>query len=505
METGLPQYPALPIAECALQMTSVRRALAISFIERYALIVLSLASNILLARLLTPTEIGLYSVSLAAIGIAQVLRDFGIGTYLIQEKNLTDKSIGTAFGLSLFLGITLFGLCYFFAPIAGDIYNKPTITIILQICSLNFLILPFCTISLALHRRDMAFQIILYINIISTALGFLLTIMLTYHGCGANSMAWGSVLTNFSTAVISWKLRKNFSFIKPCLTEWRRVLNFGAQRSIASIVSSSATDASDLVAGKILGFSAVALLSKAQGLPNLFQRDLMSAVNSVALPAFAKSLREGDDLEKNLIYSIGIITVVSWPFYVICSLFSLELIRLLFGSQWDASSPLVALFCLGSAIYAPCLILNTFLIATGEITTATKAELTIHGVRATLIILGMIIFETISAPAISSVIVSTLALPYWYVTIRKVRTFSPKKLISTLARSAMCTAISITPSIVFVNFIKNNEQTSILEIITLGFISFPLWIFSLYAAGHELSKEALFVRLKEHLKRRCHL
>ena len=113
-------------------MTSVRRALAISFIERYALIVLSLASNILLARLLTPTEIGLYSVSLAAIGIAQVLRDFGIGTYLIQEKNLTNKSIGTAFGLSLLLGMILFGLCYFCAPIAGDIYDKPTITIILQ-------------------------------------------------------------------------------------------------------------------------------------------------------------------------------------------------------------------------------------------------------------------------------------------------------------------------------------------------------------------------------------
>jgi O-antigen/teichoic acid export membrane protein len=67
-------------------MTSVRRALAISFIERYALIAISLASNILIARLLSPEEIGLYSVSLAVIGIAQVLRDFGVGGYLIQEK-----------------------------------------------------------------------------------------------------------------------------------------------------------------------------------------------------------------------------------------------------------------------------------------------------------------------------------------------------------------------------------------------------------------------------------
>lgn len=67
-------------------MNSVRRALAISFIERYALIALGLASNILVARLLSPDEIGLYSVSLAVISVAQVLRDFGIGNFLIQEK-----------------------------------------------------------------------------------------------------------------------------------------------------------------------------------------------------------------------------------------------------------------------------------------------------------------------------------------------------------------------------------------------------------------------------------
>ena len=69
-------------------MTSVRRALAISFAERYALIVLALAGNMLVARLLTPEEIGIYSVSLAVIGIAQVLRDFGIGSFLIQEKEI---------------------------------------------------------------------------------------------------------------------------------------------------------------------------------------------------------------------------------------------------------------------------------------------------------------------------------------------------------------------------------------------------------------------------------
>ena len=88
-------------------MTSVRRALLFSLLERYALTVLAFASNVLLARLLTPSEIGVYSVCMAVVGIAGVLREFGIGSYLIQKREVTRAHLGTAFGLSLVLGVLL--------------------------------------------------------------------------------------------------------------------------------------------------------------------------------------------------------------------------------------------------------------------------------------------------------------------------------------------------------------------------------------------------------------
>ena len=85
-------------------MTTVRRALALSFIERYFSIVLALGSNMVLARLLTPEQIGVYSVSLAVIGVAHVLREFGVGNFLIQQKDLHDDHVRTAFGLALAVG-----------------------------------------------------------------------------------------------------------------------------------------------------------------------------------------------------------------------------------------------------------------------------------------------------------------------------------------------------------------------------------------------------------------
>lgn len=146
-------------------MASVRRALVLSISERYLLIALSLASNILLARLLTPEEIGLYSVSIALIGIAQVLREFGIGNYLIQVKTLTDDHIRTAFGFSLVIGASLFVIIYLIAPFAGSFYNDERVVDTIRISALNFLVLPFCSISLSLLRREMMFKRLVLINL----------------------------------------------------------------------------------------------------------------------------------------------------------------------------------------------------------------------------------------------------------------------------------------------------------------------------------------------------
>lgn len=97
-------------------MTSVRKALALSFLERYLSILLALASNMILARLLTPHEIGQYSVTLAVLGVAHVLRDFGIGNYLFQAPEVYDRQVGTAFGVSLLLGGGLFAAVSALAP-----------------------------------------------------------------------------------------------------------------------------------------------------------------------------------------------------------------------------------------------------------------------------------------------------------------------------------------------------------------------------------------------------
>ena len=86
-------------------MNSTTKALTLSFLERYTALILGIGSTMVLARILTPGETGLFSIGVALTTLIAQFRDFGVATFLIQEPDLTDEKFRTALGVST---ITMF-------------------------------------------------------------------------------------------------------------------------------------------------------------------------------------------------------------------------------------------------------------------------------------------------------------------------------------------------------------------------------------------------------------
>lgn len=146
---------------------------------------------------------------------------------------------------------------------------------ILQISSLNFFVLPFCTISLSLLRRSLIFNRLAVVAVSAAIVGFMVTVGLAWNGFGAKSMAIGAVVTNIVTGAGAWFAREDRRLLMPGFSEWRSVLHFGSRTSAAAVITTISMDINDLVVGRILGMGSVAMISRAQGLMYLFHRDLM--------------------------------------------------------------------------------------------------------------------------------------------------------------------------------------------------------------------------------------
>ena len=478
-------------------MRGVRRALAFSFAERYLLLVISLGSNMAIARLLTPEAIGIFSVSLAVIGIAQVMRDFGVASYLIQERDLTDDHIRTAFGITMLLGGAVFALLFIAAPLISRLYASPEMVATLRICALNFLALPFCTVSLALLRRELAFKRLAAINLAAAAVGAVMSIVLAYSGYGAIGLAVGSVAVNVVTGAGAWLARRGRRLLLPSLSQWRKLLNFGAQSSLAGVVTSVSMDINDLAVGKIMGFEPVAILSRAQGLMNLFHRDLMSAIRNVAYPAYAQASRDQLALEPLYITSVTHVTVIAWPFYGFASLYSLEILRLLFGPQWDSAAPLVPVFCLAGALAATSNLIATLVLAVGRVDLVTRVELMFQPFRAILIVVAALLFESTMACAVALVLALLVQVPLLYRVKQLCMPNDYRALFVRLCRSASVALISLVfPAAIAFHAGFGREQTVGPLIFVAATLSCAVsWLFALVVLRHPLTQDPVFIRL----------
>ena len=139
-------------------MTTIRKAIMYSAFGQYSVHILNFITVIVLARIMTPAEIGVYAVAGSVSLLATELRSMGVVQYLIREKDLDQKKIRAALGLTVAVSWTLGLIIVIAAPLVADFYNEVAVKNILWILSITFVIGPFTSVPVALWQRKMNFQ-----------------------------------------------------------------------------------------------------------------------------------------------------------------------------------------------------------------------------------------------------------------------------------------------------------------------------------------------------------
>lgn len=329
---------------------SARKTLALSFLDRYSGLVISIGSSMVLARLLTPAEMGVFAVTMVFVAVLSGLRDMGATSYLIQEKELTVDCIRATWMVQIITGCVLgVGVTLLAKPISA-FYGDPIIEKILWIVAFNFLINPVGTVTIAWWMRGMQFQRVAITRFFGTLTGTSISILLAWNEMGAISLAWGSLATTCASILVTTILRPKELPGLPGLVEIRRVLAFGGGLSGASIFSSISNGAPEALIGRIQGVVDAGLLSRANGLAGIFDKLIMSAVNPVVLPLFSKNLRNGQPVGFLYLKGLSLITGLGWPFFAGLSVATFPVMRILYGDQWDAAVEVTQILCFASAL-----------------------------------------------------------------------------------------------------------------------------------------------------------
>lgn len=367
----------------------------------------------IVSRLLKPAEIGVFSVAAGLTALAQMLRTFGVGEYLVQVRTTDEATVRTAFTVNLAISWFLALGLYAMSGIIGRFYGDPGVSRVIAVMSGAFVLSPFGMTKLAQLRRDLAFGTIYKIGIGEVSVRSGMTIGLAFAGFSYMSMAWASLAATGASVIGCEIWARQYRIRGLSLAHWRQVLPFGIKQTIADIARQLGEQSANIVIGKMLGLAATGYYSRGFGLVNMYRRKVVSAVNSVALPAFAKEHREQQLAPELFRRALVLFTGISWPFFGVGVLMGGAIIRLFFGTQWEASVPVLQWLCgaaiLGTLVYQ----CGPFFTGIGRVGVVTSTVVGYQLTRVVLVIVTASLYN-IDVVAASQLAVYAVAIFLYY-------------------------------------------------------------------------------------------
>ncbi len=297
--------------------------------------------SILLARILSPAEIGVYSMTVVFVNLAHVFRDFGVSTYLQREPELTPDKIRSATGV-VFTSSWLIAIAMFLSSGAiGRWFNEPEIVPVMQVLSIGFLLIPFGAITNALLTRELAAEKQAIVNMIGTLSFCISCVVLAKLGHGSMSLAYANLINITACAVALIPLRpKNMPWL-PAFDHWRSVTHFGLGSLLSSSMVALNNAIPDLLLGKLGNARHVGLLSRANSTVTIFTHVAGSTVSYGAVSYMAQAHHRGESLEPVLTRATALLTGVGWTALAVTTVLGKDIVLALYGEAWLECVPAI--------------------------------------------------------------------------------------------------------------------------------------------------------------------
>ena len=327
---------------------------------------LSWVITILLARLLLPADYGLFAMASSVLTMLELLQEFGLGTAIIQRRDLTPRQVNGVFWIVFGSSLALTTATVLAAEAIGGLYAEPQLAGVVRVLCLTFLLdsvgmVPYNLLSKALdlRRRSIA-------EVLGSAAKTLISLGLAYAGFGVWALVWGhltrAVVLNGALLVFSgW-----WPGLRVTREGMRGVLTFGLRIAGMHLVGSASPAITALILGRFLGGAALGLYAMGMSLSEAPHRISTAMINQISFPVFSRLQDEPEELARYFLRISKYLALISLPAQVGLSLVASDLVPLLLSSRWEAVTVPFQIMCLESAVVIVTLTATPLLTALGR-------------------------------------------------------------------------------------------------------------------------------------------
>lgn len=318
-----------------------------TLLERFGYLGIQFISNLVLARLLMPSDFGTIGILIIFTTLSYVLIDSGLSSALVQKKEISEEDKSTVFFTNLALAILVYVILFFTAPLIANYFHNPDIKNLLRVIELIVVIDAFSAIQSTMLSREMNFKALSLYKIISIVIAVIVSISLAYAGMGVWALVVQYIIFSVCRALLLWtrtKWRPGLVFSK---LSFKALFGYGSKLLLSRFIAELYNQFQSILIGRHFTAKDLGYYTQARQLEQIPVDSLSRVVNNVSFPAYSKLQDDRKQLKTMVRQNLLILVFINTPLMFYLSTVAKPLIVFLYSDKWIESIPYFQFLCLG--------------------------------------------------------------------------------------------------------------------------------------------------------------
>jgi PST family polysaccharide transporter len=328
------------------------RGASVTVVAQMVRMGLMVVGLITLSRLLTPSQVGLVAMATSIIGVADIIRDFGLSSAALQAESLSLHERTNLWWVNLAIGTACAAATAFLAPVIAGAYGDPRVEPVVLALSIQFVISGANTQYRVDLARSLRFSSLAATDVGAQALSVAVSITAALLGAGY----WAIVLQQLTFSGVSM-------VVNLALCRWvpgrprrgvpmRRFFAFGGSVLGTQILGYAMNNVDNIAIGAVWGAGPLGLYNRAYQLLAVPLTQLNAPLSRVTLPVLSRVQHDAATLQRytqrfQLVscYTLGL-------GFGLAGGLAGPLVLVLFGPQWTSVTPIFVVLAAGSIFKA---------------------------------------------------------------------------------------------------------------------------------------------------------
>lgn len=338
-------------------MNTATRGVVWSAVERFATIGIQFVMNIIIARILSPSDYGIIGMLAVFLSISQCLIDSGFTSALIQAKKRSERDYGTVFVFNLAISVFLYLILFVCAPLISQFYELDILTDVLRIVGLILIISALSNVQKTIFTINVDFKTQSLVSIPGAIISGIIGIILAYSGFGVWALVAQTLTNGIVMTALFWLFsRVRFSIVFD-VESFKRLGGFGVKLMLSSLLNTAYNNLYALFIGKKYSAEKLGYYSRADQLAVFPANTLTDIISRVAYPMLCRCQNSKEELSSVYTKFIKNSCYIIFPIMVGLAVLSKPLIIVLLTEKWLQAAILLSILAL-DGLWSPIIRVN---------------------------------------------------------------------------------------------------------------------------------------------------